>query len=379
MSVTVNYSISAADLNDLDDAGYTKLRLWYSNYPDGPWAYASVEADQTIAAALAADTDALAYDFTFTYTGGNAGQHFRIRPYNGAAYADINDSPPFPGGGGYTAAYIRRVTGLLLGDLVVGAADAGGDTDTCITSTLDVIKEPDDHYNGKFFNNLTSGDKTIVSDWVQSTKTFTLSPAITSIAADDGFEITGRWTPEEYRVAINEAIKSSYPVLNRNIVHEGYLTEEDVFSYNVPGDIRTVSKVEIGDISDSTTNNHPWREIPFKAFKDGLTRKIEFKRNPPYSEGQRPIRIWGTGPLQQVYEDSDLVEVDDHQVLLLSYKTAFHLYTLKAAKAASTDRAYFQEMAKFYLSLYNENAKSAGSGRQPRRNWSQTARWRVQG
>jgi len=378
MSITITYPISAAALGVLSDAGYTTMRLWYSNYPDGPWAYASLEATATIAATIAADTDALAYTFTFEHTAGNAGQHFRVRPWDGSQYADINDSPPFPGGGGYTAAYIRRVTGLLLGDLVVGSADSGSTT-SAVTSTLDIIKEPDDHYNGKFFNNLTSGDKTIVSDWVQSTKTFTLSPAITSIAADDGFEITGRWTPEEYRVAINEAIKSSYPVLNRNIVHEGYLTEEDVFSYNVPGDIRTVSKVEIGDISDSTTNNHPWREIPFKAFKDGLTRKIEFKRNPPYSEGQRPIRIWGTGPLQQVYEDSDLVEVDDHQVLLLSYKTAFHLYTLKAAKAASTDRAYFQEMAKFYLSLYNENAKSAGSGRQPRRNWSQTARWRVQG
>lgn len=379
MAVTVNYSVNAANLNAMDSAGYTKLRLWYSNCPDGPWAYAGVEADQTIAAALAADEDALAYDFEFTYTGGNAGQHFRIRPYNGSSYADINDSEPFPGGGGYTAAYIRRVTGLLLGDLVVGTAAAGGDTDTCITTTLDILKEPNDHWNGKYFSNLNSGAKTIISDWVQSTGNLSLSPAITAVATSDVFEITSRWTPEEYRVAINEAIKSSYPILNRSVVYEGYLTAENVFDYTVPGSIRTVSKVEIGDITDSETGNHPWREIPYRAYKDGLTRKIEFKRNPPWSEGSRPLRIWGTAPLQQVYDDSDLVEVDDHQVLLLSYKTAFHLYTLKAAKAASTDRAYFQEMAKFYLSLYNENTKSAGSGRQPRRNWSQTARWRVQG
>ncbi len=371
MALTVRYPIDVNQLNELSDMGYTSLTLWSSNFPEGPYANTGATVNYTIAQSIAA----LDYVFTFESSGSTAGQWFKVRAFNGSSYSELSDASPFPGGGGVTLAYVRRRLGLFINDMIAAQTTAVGDANTAICTSVEVARLNDDELNGWVFHRLDDNGMALVSDFIKATGTIELGTNLTTLGSGVAFEVTRRFLPSDYRQAINDAISSSYPLLNRTIVHTGNLTAEDVYEYQIPHDIRTVSKVELEDITYAATEGHPWRETNWVAVKDGLIRKIEFKRQQPYVAGARRIRITGIGPLEQLYNDTDTVSIDENQVDLLVYRAAFHLYSKLPARAASTDREFYQEMAKFYLSLYDANKVSSGSGRPPRRNWGPIGRW----
>ena len=109
---------------------------------------------------------------------------------------------------GRTRAQLRQAIGYNLGSLYVSAASSGGSTTTIVDNTL---IGGDDNHIGKWviFNdaNGTSGQVTRVSDYVASTTTLTLSPAIAaSSAADDTYEL---WDDIYSPARINDFINQS--------------------------------------------------------------------------------------------------------------------------------------------------------------------------
>ena len=109
---------------------------------------------------------------------------------------------------GRTRAQIRQSIGYNLGAVYVSSASGNGLTTTIVDNSL---IGADDNHNGKWvvFNDAdgTSGQVTRISDYVLSTTTLTLSPAIAaSSATDDTYEL---WDDEYNPAGINDFINQA--------------------------------------------------------------------------------------------------------------------------------------------------------------------------
>ncbi len=376
MSVTLNVPIDQADITAAVADTWLTATLWYSNTPDGNYQNSSVvSSPATLALALSTEV----YTFTFIASSQNPGQWFKVRYYDGVNYSPLSDSSPFHGGGGTTLVVLRQKLGLMLDDLRTGTAIATTNTTQVTHAEPMLLLEPDSMFVNWLFNNTTRGIWRAATASSQSGATITM-PAITAQAAGDSFEISRRFTPSQYREAINWALASTYPTISRSITNTGYITAEDSYRYQIPQDIRTVDRVEIAD-ADSQANHPdrlgaPWREIAFDPIQDGLLRYVELKKQLSFDPTQLKIRIRGTGPLSQLYNDSDYTEALDPQIDLTMYKAASRLWFLKLAGAASTDRDYYKEQAAFWDAAYEKGkASGAASPRQPHKMWQKQAQW----
>jgi hypothetical protein len=235
---------------------------------------------------------------------------------------------------------------------------------------------------GWYIQRTDTGAWSQVTAWDTATKTLTFSPAIASVGSGVPIILTSRWTPNEYRRAVNWAIRNSYPTMSRSIIYTGLRTQvengTDIYFYRTPLDMRTINSVEMEtdvDLATSATavdRGHPWRGIAFTPTKDGMEKGFEVKNALP---DDRRLRVFGTGPLQQLYEQTDFVEVVDPETELLVYLAASHLYSLLTNEAASTDVDRYADMAKVNMGLYASHKSSLAPGRPAQSNWSQQSRW----
>lgn len=389
MTVTINYSIEETQLDDLITAGYTTLKLYYASSPDG--AFADSGASPSPALLATSNTTGSPHNFTFTYAGGNNAMWFKVVAYDGvSATSPLVDADMFHGGGGTTLQRLRQLTGKLMNGLYTGVTTSAGSTTSAICSHPRFTRRRDDYFGGGgtgedgwLFNNLTNGDWTEVTDFVGSTGTFTLAPAITTVASGDSFEVMMRWTPEEYRDAINWAIINLFPLLSKPIIDTSIETADNVWRYQIPNNIRILNKVEIGTIGDNNTTTTltkkwmPWRSIPYDAIDDGLSRYIEFKREPPYDDdiGGYVLRLTGTTALAQLYNDTDYVEVIEPQIELIMYLAAHRLYALLPNTGASSDIDRWKDQSNYYMALYNEYKKKFPVRRKSKKMWGKDAKW----
>lgn len=384
MGITIKKSLDELQLLDMQDQGYTTLALYVSNSPEGPYEDTGVTPDPaTLAAAVTAEVP---YIFEFAYGSGNASQWFKVLGTDGVTTSALTDSQAFHGGGGTNLETIRQKIGKITHTMHIGATTSNGAADgsTAIADYAKFRRFRDDYFGGTvgadgwIFNNLTTDTWTIVSDWTQSTGTFTFSPEFAAqVASGTSFEVMARWTPDEYRDAINWAIVNSYPTLSKPVIDTDTLTEEDIFEYPIPNSIKILNKVEIestsfSDSTDTRTRGLPWREIAYEELDDGLNRKVAFKRE--LDDGRR-LRMTGTTMLSQLYNDSDYVEIIDPQVDIIVYLAAHRLYALLANTDASADVQRFNDQSAYFLSMYEQTKRAKASRRKPKRMWQHDARW----
>lgn len=375
MSVTVTAPIDPLLLTQMIADGYTTLTLWYSNTPDGVYAdSASTPSPTTLA--LMSSTEV--YSATFTYSSGNSAQWFKLRPYNGSTYADLSESAPFHGGGGTTLATLRQKLGAEIRDIRLGTLTTSTSTTSAITGSPELFRFPANYFVNKILNNTTRSAWATITAHTKgaSTSTLTNSPAITSQATGDSVEITGRFTPAEYRDAINWGIQASWPILVKNIVNTSILTVNQQYQYDVPQDIKNVHNVEVESQLNQTSTDQgvrgfPWTDVPFKLIPDGLRKKLEFER---WFVPDLRFRITGTGPLSQLYNDSDFVEVIEPQTNLILYYAAFRLYSSYANDAASSDVERYTTLATHYMGLADKLKESFFTARPAKRGWSAETR-----
>ena len=373
MATNITFPVDELKLAELIADGWTTLTLWVSNTPDGVYTNTgTAPSPATLAAASAAST----YEFTFAYSGGNPAQYYKVLAYNGTSYSSINDASPFHGGGGTTLAVLRKLVGTRLRDYVSGTTDAVGDTVTAKCGAFSVVRYPNDHFNNWFFRQ-TSGTEAVtqVTTFVKTNGVFTLSPAIASVGSGVSFEVTKRWTPDEYRDAINNAITTVYPFLHRTIVSTALRTTLDKFEYTIPQDIRVLSSVQLESgnnltSTDSRTRGQPWGDEPFTPVRNGMVTTIEFRRQP--TEDRR-MRITGIGTLSQLNADSDYVEVTAPQTELLVYLACHYLWKLLPADAAATDIDRGEQMSDYFMALYMKDRDTFAMPRPPQMKWGHDA------
>lgn len=375
MSVTVSYPVDIVQLDAWIDDGFTTLTLWVANTPDGAYANSGVTPSPTTLALMVSGET---YTATFTYSAGSGGLWGKVRAYDGANYSDLNLSKPFHFGNGTTLAYARQRLGKMLDDLITGTTTSSGGTTSAITTNVNVVRWPNDWFNGRFFNR-TSGTEewTQVSDFAVSagSATITLSPAVASVGSGVTFEVTKYWTPDQYRDAINWAIVTSYPVLSRNIVNTSLRTPlasaDDIFEITIPYDIREVYSIEISALNQTTiltqaSNGQPWAQLPFEILRDGLVQWASFLRQPA---DDRRLRIRGSGILSPVYNDTDTIEIVEPQLTLLCYLAAHYLFRLLPPADASTDIDRWKELADYYMQMYERESNKFGIQRPAKRTW----------
>lgn len=379
MAVKIAKTLDELQLEALQDEGYTDLLLYYSDTPDGTFSDSGVSASQTLAEAV---TAGLPYYFTWNYAGGNPAQYFKIIAYDGASsYSSTNDAETFHGGGGTTLTRLRQLLIKLTRTGYTGTLTSNGSTSTAICAEPEFARRRDDYFGGGgtgaggwIFYNTTNDEWAEVTDWVQSTTTFTLSPATaTSNDSGDTFEVFSKWTPTEMREAINWAISTLFPQLSKPVIDYSFLSEDDRFLYDVPNNMYIVNKVEIESNTYSTsgdyyTRGQPWSQIPFGTLDDGLQRQLEFKHE--LRENAR-IRVTGTAPLSLLSSNSSYTEVLDPQTELIVTLAATRLWSILPSEAASSDIQRYQDRMTFYGSMHEQAKKKWASRRAPKRLWNQ--------
>ena len=155
---------------------------------------------------------------------------------------------------GRTRQQLRQSIGYNLGALTAATVTSNGSTTTLIDN---LVRGGDDSQNGKWIYYTTSGSNsekvTRVSDYVQSTTTMTLSPALAaSTAANDTYEI---WDDAYSPSVINEFINQSIidatghaydPVEKLDLHGDGYTAR-----FDVPSGMSRISKVAYRAAVDS--------------------------------------------------------------------------------------------------------------------------------
>lgn len=380
LGVNVSYPIDSLQLASMISAGWTHFELYYANNPEGPFVTTGLR-DALVSGTLT---------YTFAFTTGNASQWGKVLLWDGTNNSPLSDSYAFPFAGAITLKVLRQRTGKMLSDLKAGTTTAAGNTVTAKCNQIGFARYPTDYFVGKFWHTISNGEQSIITADVLTTgeHVFTLSPAVTSVSSGFDFEVTTRWMRDEYRDSINWALEYAYPTLSQSIVSTDILSADEIYSYQVPGHIRKVNRFEIeSSLNTSSTDpasyGQPWREVPFTPQRNGNQLTLEFKRPLMSSTVQatsteaRRCRITGTGPLSLLYNDTDSVEITSPQADLVCYLAAHRLYSLLPNDAASSDRDFYQDQAKYYMSLYQGKKVDHGSPKEPVHTWQKQTLWRT--
>lgn len=349
MSQDFTYPIDPVRLATRIASGWTYLSLWYSRYPEGPYSNASVTWSPTTLALMSSGED---YTATATYTSGDPSYFYKIRLYNGSSYSDLSESETFQGGGGFRLRELRESIGKEIRELRTGVCVAGTSTSQVVVQTAGIQRAPTNYYNGWFVNNFTRSAWSVVTASTRnaSDNTCTVSPVITAQASGDEIELLRRFTPDEYRDAINWAITTSYPVLGKVTDYREIMTATNIFEYDLPLSIRNIKSVEIESLnnSDSTvqaTRGHPWSEIPYEIIQDGIHNRLRLRS---YYPPARRLRIVYFIPLDNLYNEADYVNIYGEQLNYLKYLAIHKLYDGMINDGAASDREFFKERSLAY-------------------------------
>ena len=155
---------------------------------------------------------------------------------------------------GRTRQQLRQSIGYNLGALTASTVTSNGSTTTLIDN---LVRGGDDSQNGRWIYYTTSGSNsekvTRVSDYVQSSTTMTLSPALAaSTAADDTYEVwDDAYSPSVINEFINQAIIDATghaydPVEKLDLHGDGFTARLDI-----PSGISMVSRVDYRAAVDS--------------------------------------------------------------------------------------------------------------------------------
>ena len=215
----------------------------------------------------------------------------------------------------------------ILGNVIESTA-TGGSTTTLVDTAFPRTPPPDDAYNyGTLFliscaqttlNNTTA----IVTDWVSTTKTFTVGTLGATITATDRYAFVDKdWPRDVLRRAVNQAIQS-LGALPDLYTLATFVTVADQEAYALPSGVYNVKRVEIAT-STSTPyyyiKHHHWTE------KDGY---IYFDTGFELPDAGYLIRLTYEVPSAELTTDAGTISNYIHPDLL-KWEAAVNAYMWK--------------------------------------------------
>jgi hypothetical protein len=196
------------------------------------------------------------------------------------------------------------------------------------------------------------GQERYISDWDNSTGTFTVAAWVTNPAVDTYYELYYKtFTLSDYDRAINDAIRRGWPRVWQLKEDTSIETVANTFAYDLPPSvILPIVKVEVEN--NTTYATAPYSEVVFwTVLENGTTRQLQFR------EAQMAgytVRITYYAPVDTLETDFD--ELDDTLRPYVEAKAKANLYRIMLGKLSRADRVQagenamnFDEEAEFEL------------------------------
>lgn len=269
----------------------------------------------------------------------------------------------------------QRIGGVeFCNDTLVSAASGNGSTTTLVDTSQ---KQPDDwwNYSEVVFISGTAGNIGLyryVTDWVQSTSTFTLDRAVTSTATADGYEVHRIFPYTEKNAAINAAINASGYRWCRTIEDTSITLDDETYHYSLSALTSTMDpNLGLDDIRydpDMTTTGVSGTGYPFSRISNsfwdvrfnGTMATLQFLTRPPI-DNQTLRLVYRVRP-STFSDDTTILQPDDagFASYICSKATAilFRARALKEPEGAWTEKAVqMEQLAEGFYSLDSPRQK----------------------
>lgn len=189
-----------------------------------------------------------------------------------------------------------------------------------------------------------------------SASTMTLAQALaTTTAVGDRFDAHRRWSFEEYREAINNAIDTLFPKIYLPVVDEYSITtvagQTDYDISNLQYPVSNLGRVEI-----ETTTGRSWAPHTPSLDPDRATLRLDGSQSIP---GGKKLRISYEARIPRLINEWDVLECDesrsDSVIAYLTYKIPVFLFTTEISHSPSTQHARAESL----IEKFEERAKDA--------------------
>jgi hypothetical protein len=266
---------------------------------------------------------------------------------------------------------IRQRVGLsgFLADTTVSAATSLGTTTTLIDTAL---KQPDDFFNyGSILilTGLNAGAVRYITDWVQSTSTFTLDRALdAAVASAVQYEVHRLSHPHEVNNSINEAIRAAGTRWTRQVEDESLELDSTTYTYSLDSlAVQVDPLLELDRVmydTGLTGTGYPFVDIStsFRVVRNDVgALTLQFLGTIP-RDGADLRLIYRVRPAQ-LSADTDLLAPQDESfynfVCAKAASIEFRKRALNAPDKGWEDKAkQFEEMAELYFGVDKKQAPS---------------------
>lgn len=157
----------------------------------------------------------------------------------------------------------------ILGNVVESTTSAAGTTATLIDTGFPRTAPPDDAYNGGtlwFISGALAGKTAVVTDWTQSSKTFTFATQTAAPGSGSRYAFLDKDYPRDVlRNAVNSAVQSIGGVVDTYTLAT-FVTVANQEAYALPAGVYNVKRVEI---ATSTSSPYSYRKHHHWTEKDG--------------------------------------------------------------------------------------------------------------
>lgn len=259
----------------------------------------------------------------------------------------------------FSGADIRRRVGRRMRDYWQAFATAGG-------TQYQVIDRTRLYHGAGFFSKAhVKGISGNAANLLQerdagafSGGTITLTSSFSGATVqEEEFDIHKRWTFQEYRDAINDAINELYPKIYLPVVDETTIATSGTLRYNIES--LAVPLSELGTVEIETSARRPWQQR--SAIVSADKRYLEFDL--PAPSAGRKIRIIYEGRIQPLVNEFDIIEADPVTIeAILSYlwvAVPSKLIGYELAEAPVTELPRLERMVDRYAKMGEDVLKSS--------------------
>ena len=184
------------------------------------------------------------------------------------------------------------------------------------------------------------GQERYISDWVNSTSTFTVATWTTNPGVGSQYEAYYKtFSFTDFNRALNDALRAGFPYIFEIAEDTSLATLSATYAYDIPDNIDPANIVEVAVQADTGTATAPYsRHIFWNIRHQGQTAQLQF--HTALATG-RTVRLTYVRPLQPLMSDFDTV--DERWVPYLVARTRAELYASQLGKTSRTDRAQVGE------------------------------------
>lgn len=246
---------------------------------------------------------------------------------------------------------LRQSVSLGLDDNIMAQCTSNA-TNTTVVSTY--LLKADDYYNGwdcRLYLGTHKDNSREVTDWVLSTKTITVAPAVTNATdTTDYFELHRRFTTLQYNDAINRAIEIGKDEYLLDKKDESTVLVSGTYEYAVPSGFRYISQIYLENAATTgiyyTSNlidSRKWWVVPVNS-TSALIKFDDSLFGIGAGEAGRDLRIIGQQLQSNLTNDADTCllpsefVIQQVRAILLMQEKGNEVQVRQAQEAADKER-----------------------------------------